>query len=497
MAKRPNFLVLYCDQLRADALGCYGSSIGATPVLDRFAGEGVLFENHYATNPVCMPSRASLFTGQHPQAHGVLDNGVPLRECEPTLPGVLAGSGYRTHSIGKIHLTPTEAEAASGCRESTALWRTGALDDWTGPYYGFGTVELSIGHGEAAFTRGGHYGRWVRENFEAGKWRLGPDAAEGPKCPGLACWRSNLPAEAHHSTWVAERAVEFLKGAGEEPFFLFVSFPDPHHPFTPPAKYAARFDPAAMPAPNRREGENDAKPYHYRKEAYKKRHGVKNAAYLPDGVVDADLALVSAHYHASVALIDQSAGRVLAALEEAGLAGETVVLFTADHGELLGDHGMIYKGPFPCRALLRVPLLVRAPGGAAGRCETVNSCADVMPTLFDLAGVEPPPTVQGDSMRAALEDPAAAAGDGRALVTGWSKICPEFHQKTLYTPEWRVTWFPNQDAGELYDLASDPHEIVNLFDDPKHRATRERLMGELLRCSARADTRRVPAIAKW
>jgi len=494
---RPNFLVFYCDQLRADSLGCYGSPTARTPNLDRLAAGGVVFENHYATNQVCMPSRASFFTGQHPQAHGVIDNGIPLRAGEPTLPEVLAQSGYRTHSVGKIHLTPTSASAAHDFPESSALWAAGRMDGWTGPYYGFQTVELTVGHGEGAFKRGGHYGRWVRENFDPAAWKLGPDAASGPKAPELQCWRSNLPAAAHHSSWVADRAVEFLRHPGAQPFFLFASFPDPHHPFTPPAEYAARFDPAAMPRPHRREGENDRKPAHYRRAMTEQQHPTDGGAHRPPSAGDDDLRLVAAHYGAAIALIDECVGRVLGALESAGLAGNTAVLFTADHGELLGDHWLMYKGPYPCRALLRVPLIARVPGAAAGRAAAVTSNLEVMPTLLDLAGAAPPATVQGESFRALLEEPGAEWGGGAALSTGWSKDAPIYYHKTLYTQHQRVSWFPNQDAGELYDLEADPHELDNLFNEPAHRAERDRLMAELLRRAARADTLRPAAVAPW
>jgi arylsulfatase len=497
LTAKPNFLVIYCDQLRADGLGCYGSPAAATPSIDRLAADGVIFENHYASNQVCMPSRASFFTGQHPQAHGVIDNGIALRACEPTLPGVLGEAGYRTHSVGKIHLTPYRAAAECDFPESYSMWASGRMDGWTGPYYGFESVALTLGHGEGTFQCGGHYGRWVSGNFDAGSWKLGAEAASGPKVPELACWRSNLPVEAHHSTWVADRAVEFLRGAGDRPFFLFASLPDPHHPFTPPVDYAARFDPAAMPAPNRREGENDRKPAHYRRAMTQQQHPTDGGAHRPPAASDEALRLVSAHYHASIALIDDSVGRILGALESSGLAENTVVVFTADHGELLGDHWMMFKGPYPCRALLRVPMIVRAPGGAAGRAGMVTSNTEVMATLLEAAGVAAPATVQGRSFRALLDDPRAACGDGGALSTGWSKDSPEFYHKTLYTDRWRVSWFPNQSAGELYDLEADPHELANLFDEPAHRATRDRLMADLLRRAARADTLRPPAVAPW
>jgi arylsulfatase len=485
---RPNILVFYCDQLRQDFLGCYGNAQARTPNIDRLAAEGVVFENHYAANTVCMPSRASFFTGQHVEGHGVLTNGIPLRECEPTLPGALAGNGYRTASFGKIHLSPTESSVESGWAESVALWESGKLKNWNGPYYGFEHLEFSHRHGEGAIRAGGHYGDWVKANFNLDSWQLGSDAAEGAKAPNLACWRSNLPVEAHHSTWTADRTIEWLGKLGDESFFAFCSFPDPHHPFVAPRAYGEKFDPDGMPLLPHREGENASKPAHWRSGVCVERM---------EGVSDDDLRVATAQYHAAINLIDDCVGRVLAALEKSGKAENTIVLFTADHGEFLGEHGMIYKGLFPCRSLLRLPMIARVPGGASGRNSAVWGNVDVMPTLLEVAGVEAPNTVQGTSWRAALEDPTADPGDGGAYASGWGGGSSGNSYRSMATDRRRISWYPRSDEGELYDLERDPGEGVNLFNDPAFAGERERLMNDLLRRAAKAGTLRPPKIARW
>jgi arylsulfatase A-like enzyme len=482
---RPNFLVIYCDQLRQDFLGCYGNQQSRTPNIDRLAKEGVVFENHYAANTVCMPSRATFFTGQHVESHGVLCNGIPLRECEPTLPGVLAENGYRTASFGKIHLSPTESSIESGCAESVALWESRKLAGWNGPYYGFEHVEFTHRHGEGAICAGGHYGDWVKKNFDVDSWQLGPDSAQGPQVSKLSCWRSNLPVEAHHSTWTAERTIEWLNNIGDESFFAYCSFPDPHHPWVAPRAYGEKFDPDQMPLLPRRAEENSGKPANWRRGVYLERM---------EGVTDENLRIGMAQYHAAINLIDDCVGKVLAALEKSGKAENTIVLFTADHGEFLGEHGLVYKGPCPCRSLLLLPMIARVPGGESGRNAGVWSNVDVMPTLLDMAGVESPCTLQGRSWRAALENPQADAGDGVAYASGWDG---DSNYLSIVSDRWRITWYPKVNEGELYDLERDPGEQVNLFNDPGFAAERERLLNDLLRRAANSGPYRTPRIARW
>src|SRR5215211_283155 len=164
MAAQRNILVFFTDQQRYDSLGCSDNSSARTPHIDELAAAGCRMENHIAANPICMPSRASFFTGRFPNAHRLWHNGVPLPDTETTLPQVLQGQGYDTASFGKIHLNPTEAHASPELKESAALWRRGELDNWHGPYLGFDRVGLTIDHGERAL-REGHYANEVRKRL--------------------------------------------------------------------------------------------------------------------------------------------------------------------------------------------------------------------------------------------------------------------------------------------------------------------------------------------
>lgn len=261
--KQPNVLVFFTDQQRYDSLGCNGNPAARTPNLDALAANGARLDNHIVANPICMPSRASLFTGRFPSAHHVWTNGVPLPASERTLPQLFQQLGYDTASFGKLHLTPTQSYPAPGRMESGEHWATGALDDWYGPYYGFDHVELTLGHGESTL-RAGHYANDIRRRFGDLSEELA--RRKGPPETIRDSWDSRLPVEAHHSTWVADKAAAYLRDArrADRPFFLFCSFPDPHHPFTPPEPYASMFDPAGLPAPHRSDDDNAAKPAHYR-----------------------------------------------------------------------------------------------------------------------------------------------------------------------------------------------------------------------------------------
>ena len=310
-----SLIVFYTDQQRRDSLGCYGNRIAHTPNIAGLARRGVLLQNHYAANPVCMPSRASFMTGRHPQAHRLLDNGIALPTTETTLPGVLKEQGYHTCSIGKIHLTPTLSPPELGFQESSALWQTGALDVWVGPYYGFEEVRLTIGHGDSAFIHGGHYGKWVLGNFK----NLAQKTEEYRSYKITAFGRSTILLEAHYYTWVADQAIGFMRSIGDRPFFLYVSFPDPHHPFAVPDPFYTIHEGADFPAPRRREGENDHKPLHYRKAMSGESLSTDGGARRMIDMTHDDWRTVFTATYGMVSLIDHSVGRVLQCLLEKAL----------------------------------------------------------------------------------------------------------------------------------------------------------------------------------
>lgn len=492
MTKRPNILVFFTDQQRYDSLGCNGNPAARTPNLDALAAAGARLSNHIVANPVCMPSRASLFTGRFPNAHHVWTNGVPLPHTEQTLPQILQGLGYDTAAFGKLHFTPTLAHPGRGTPESKEAWVNGAMDGWHGPYYGFDHVKLTLGHGEMAL-KVGHYANDVRARFG--------DLTAHLTAPGKATairdsFPSSLPSGAHHSTWVADQTIEYLREERRQdrPFFAFCSFPDPHHPFTPPQPYASMFDGAQLPGPYR--GDVAGKPEHYRMSVGVEGNGTRLQAEHDD-----ELRAAMAHTYGMVTLIDHNVGRVLTTLRDVGLDDDTIVVFTSDHGELLGDHWLLRKGPFPCRSLLRVSCLIRVPGTVQPGTVLPNptSNTDLLPTLVDLAGGIVPGDVQGRSLVSALQ--GEQPGPETALSMGWSMAWSQpdesYRHLSLFTQRWRLTWFPRIADGELYDLDADPYELVNLYHDPGYAKVRDELQFELLREYVRTEEPALAPISRY
>jgi arylsulfatase A-like enzyme len=484
-----NVIIINTDQQRQDSLGCTGNRHARTPNIDGLAARGRNYTRHYAANPVCMPSRAAFITGRYPQANGVIDNGVPLPERERTLPEAFRRNGYRTAAIGKLHFQTYKGYEGDTSMESIARWGSGDLDDWNGPYYGYDTVDLTCTHGENA--GGGHYGLWRNEHYP--DLELGPENAQpGPSWPNLGCYKSNMAVEAHHSTWIADQTIEYLDNVGDEPFCIHVSFPDPHHPFTPPAPYHSMFDDVEMDGPHVVPGENDTKPVPWQRAMTGRPFpNDGDTRFFPD-LVDA-YQQIARHTAGSMALIDDSVGRVLAKLDECGLTDDTIIVYTSDHGDMMGDHDLLFKGQLPCRSLLHVPLIVTVPGEERAEIDGVCSNIDVMPTLLSLCDIEAPDCVQGVVLPSAGELPRRPY----AFEAGWSKASSEYHHWCMYTDDWRISVFPNLRDGELYDLREDPWEHRNLYHNPGHRRTRDEFLHELLFAVGNAEPPRPPVVTDW
>ncbi|HOZ45690.1 MAG TPA: sulfatase-like hydrolase/transferase [Candidatus Hydrogenedentes bacterium] len=488
-----NLILLHTDQQRRDSLGCYGNAAARTPNLDRLAGQGARFDHHYASNPVCMPSRASLLTGRHLPAHGVIDNGIPLDTREATLAAILGHAGYDTFAAGKLHLTPYQSpDMRHG--ESFRAWESGALDGWDGPYYGFRRVRLVLDHGEGPVNpRFGHYGQWLAREHAEVFGLVGAEHAPEPKFPGV--YRSRVPPELHHSNYIADQVIEYLEAAdGNTPFFVFAGFPDPHAPFVPPEAYAERFDGVEFPDPAQRAGEHDSRPSFYRRllmEDLFAQDG--NARRAPEGE---HFRHIVQNTYAMVSLIDDAVGRILDAVERRGLADKTIVCFTSDHGDLLGDHGLLYKAQLPFASLMRVPFILRAPGILRNVVQAPMGNADVAPTLLDLAGVPVPASVQGLSYVPVLAGLQPRVREA-VLSCGWSKTSPDFRHMSLHGDAWRLTWWPGLEQGELYDLRADPHELDNVYNADPYYAEREWLMEELLKAYAKAGPLEPHVLCDW
>lgn len=489
MAMGPNVLVITTDQQRADSLGCYGSTFTATPCLDRLAGEGAVFSRAYCVNPVCTPARASLFSGQYVSRHGAWNVGMNVPEETVLLSHRLAECGYRTHNIGKAHFQAFDGTPAQS-KESIPHW-TETYPGFCGPYYGFQTVELSIGHTFYGLT--GHYGAWVRTQVSAEEFaayrQISSLCASDTYSSEAYSWP--LPQRLHSSVWTADRTIDFLaRQDGTQPFFLAVGFQDPHHPHALPVDFTDRVRPEDVPLPDYTEGELDDKPPHFREARVGglERSDMRGAfAVAGQGggadyrtISERDARLGRAYYYSMVRLIDQQMGRILDALERSGLAENTLVIFTTDHGELLGDHGLWMKGPFHYEQLVRIPMLMRWPGGFAGgqRHSALINQVDLAPTVLaavgqplpaELDGVNALPLLRGQTTRLREATLVECIDDPHKL-----------RLKTIVTDNRKLTWYAGQPYGELYDLEADPREKINRWDDPAYAVDKAHMLAGLL-----------------
>ncbi|WBB58510.1 sulfatase-like hydrolase/transferase [Streptomyces sp. WMMC500] len=475
--RRPHILFICTDQQRYDTLGAYGNEHARTPVLDALAENGVVFDNCYVQNPVCAPSRASLMTGRYVAAHGLHANGVALPEGNRLFMKNLADAGYDCALFGKQHLS-----SCFGGRDEIRQ------DD------GYRVYRHS--HDPRHPSPENAYHQWLRREHPA----LYAAAEEGTGS------FDDMPTEAHYSHWVAEEAIDYVRAGREpdKPFFAWVNFYDPHHDFVAPPEYLDRFDPAALPSPVGSPADLADRP------AVLTEASVKSyAGHLP-GFQDYDEAGIRDivhNYYAMVALIDDEVGRILAALDEAGLADDTLVVFTSDHGENLGDHGLLLKGPMFYEGAVRVPLVMRWPAGlpAGERRAGLVQWIDLNATLTDAAGVPPLPRAQGTS----LLPTARGEADG---VRDWA-LCEyrdsghpyadPCHATMLRTGVHKLVVHHGAPVsgrardGELYDLAADPREMTNLWHDAGSRELRAGLEAYLMDVLVAVQDRTQPRDGHW
>lgn len=483
----PNILIITTDQQRTDSLSCYGSTFTDTPHLDQLAVEGVCLERAYCTNPVCTPARASIFTGKYVSRHGAWNVGMNVPDDEPMISHQLRDVGYRTHYIGKAHFQPFGASPEQSIETRN---NNNRYPDFCGPYYGFETIELALGH--ATYGIAGHYGEWVKtqvteENFESySKARRLSQTGFGG---GAHDW--DIPLKYHNSVWTADRTIDFLKKHdADQPFLLAVGFQDPHHPHCVPTEFEERVNPHEVPLPDYVEGELEDKPPHFMAarcgELSKLETRGKFAMAGQGGgadfrkVSDEDARLGRAYYYNMVKIIDQQMGRIMECLDTYGLSENTLVLFTTDHGELLGDHGLWMKGPFHYEQLVRVPTIIRYPAAIlpGQRSNALFSHADIVPTILGAVGLPIPTDIDGVDAMPMLSREQDSVRD--SLLIECVDDPHGLRLKTIVTDNRKLTWYCGHPYGELYDLESDPTERVNQWDNPTYASDKAQLISAIL-----------------
>jgi arylsulfatase A-like enzyme len=512
MTKRPNFILFITDQQRADFLGCYGHPVLRTPHIDSIAARGTAFDRFYVASPVCMPNRASLMTGRMPSVHGVRSNGIPLSMNAVTFVELLRDAGYRTALVGKSHLQNftswaplvRRAPARAGYREPSGdlvqalrndlgepkyeqetpeYWRAGGARVRT-PFYGFDHVVLARAHGD---DPGGDYDRWLAQRDPGAKALLGPDNNLPHDYTVPQAYRTAIPAELYATAFVGERAEAWLQDSdADAPFFLMVSFPDPHHPFNPPGKYWDMYRPEQFAVPEAFRRNDWTPPPLIRNVVDDREAGRANLAGMNTIAVSAREAQEArALTCGMIACIDDAIGGVLGALGQSGRRGDTVIMFTSDHGDHLGDHRLMLKGAEQYQSIVRVPFIWADPDadGYPARTAALGSTLDIAATVLDRARIEPFSGMQGVSLMPALRG-AAAPRDSVFIQYDHQHPCagtdvlPRVH--TLIDERYRLSVFHGTGWGELYDLEADPGEFENLWDDPRHAAMRSRMTEKLL-----------------
>ncbi|NQT59268.1 MAG: sulfatase-like hydrolase/transferase [Bacteroidetes bacterium] len=510
--KPPDFLIIMTDQFHPGCLGYAGHPLVKTPHIDKLAAGGTIFDRMYTTCPLCMPARASLFTGQSPRAHSVRSNGIPLKRGIPTFTEALRLSGYRTHNAGKLHLTPggltKRLEAVSISPElwpeAWNYWLDGTLQSFPERYFGFETSDFM---GGCAHSTYGPYVNWLQENHpEAYKLFINRSVLS-PSTPAEKLFNRNsykwaLPAKAHPASWVTEKSIDFLKqNSGKtDPFFLVTSIQEPHPPFAPPAEYINLYCPSEVPSPVPEPADWDKLPPHLERIRHKPVVSTGNLAQ-PMDATDPYARECIAHYLGLIELVDDQVGRLMKALELSGERENTCVIFLADHGESLGDHGFWGKGPYHYDSVIRIPFIINWPGVTpeGGLCSTPVSLLDIAPTILNAASVSP---LEGPVPTEPEAPDTFPVLPGRDLREFWTSDKPEdravlvemdddylkLKLRTLVTARWRMTRYGNKEYGELYNLLEDPKEQINLWDDPDFCGVKSDLTARLLDEIIRTDS---------
>jgi arylsulfatase A-like enzyme len=490
--RKPNIILITSDQQRADCNGFENPDL-LTPHLDRLARDGTRFNACMTPNLVCQPSRASILTGLLPLTHGVWDNGVDLdpKVGGDGFAGTLGRNGYKTAFIGKAHFATKATFAPTGtpeCNKSQAKYGP----DWFGPYMGFEYVELTVlGHTHRTRPMDrppmGHYERWFigRGKDEEG-YKLWAQSTR-PETGAAQTWSSALPVAWHSSTWTADRALDLLSHHDQsKPLAAWISFPDPHHPFDCPEPWSRLYDPKSVKLPAHRTMDLERRPWWHKAQL----EGTPQLAdpemrkFRAEGSrtpvqTNAQLAEMTANYYGMISLIDHNVGRILDRIHDLGMDDNTLIIYTTDHGDMLGNHGLYLKGPTPYEDLMRVTMVARGPGVAANRVvKEPVSTLDLAATFYDAAGVSAPHALQGRSLKPLL------AGMDAPRDAAWSEwhVHPSrcgvaLQLRTVRTKTHKCTFELGSGAGELYDLVNDPKEMNNLFDDPGYAKVRKEMEG--------------------
>lgn len=438
---RPNIILIMTDQQRGDAVGCMGNESVITPNIDRIAQDGTVFTNGYSSCPSSTPARAGLLTGLSPWHHGMLGYGQMAESYKYEMPQILRDAGYYTFGIGKMHWHPQRVKHGF---HGTLLDESGRIEDKN-------------------FTS--DYRQWL--SIQA----PGVD----PDITGIG-WNDNsaaqykLPEQLHPTHWTGEMACQLIENYDDErPLFLKVSFARPHSPYDPPQRFFDMYDDREIPAPSIGEWcSRYSTPLDPEKTSKEIAFGNMGEEYAVNS---------KRHYYASITFIDEEIGRIVAKLKEKGIYDNSIVIFTSDHGDMMGDH-YHWRKTYPYEGSAHIPFIVKWPEKMnfekGNRIENPVELRDILPTFMEMAGCEQIAELDGKSLT------ALANGNSE----GWRKFIDMEHT-TCYSDDnyWcaltdgkiKYIWNFNNGTEQLFDLTKDPHELKNIAENRKYRKVLEKM----------------------
>ena len=471
MTTRPNILWYCTDQQRFDTIAALGNQHINTPNLDRFVGESAAFTHAFCQSPICTPSRASFLTGMYPSAVGVNGNGFhtfPRHYEERLITHALRDEGYDCGLIGKLHLA------------SAFLRREERVDD------GYDFFQYSHDH-KGGNERGNEYVEWIKAQGINHNTVLEPrgiasleDYRNSHEHKGFGGFmeptteHDNVPPHLHQTHFCTEKAIEFIKRNREpdKPWLLSINPFDPHPPFDAPYEYYRRYDPETLPGAHFKDGD-----IAHQRRLEAANIDFQNRARHPDELQHKH---IKTSYYAMIEFLDAEFGRLLDFLDGSGQRENTIIIFMSDHGETLGDHGLVLKGCRFYEGLVRVPLMISWLGQLRPQVtDELVELVDIVPTLYELLSMDVPPWVQGRSLAALLAGKKLSAPHREFVRTehyAATNLADATHATMYRDRRWKLVIYHQKDICELYDLENDPWEHHDLSHDPAYNAVKWDLM---------------------
>ena len=451
---RPNILWICTDQQRSDTIHAPGNQHIRTPNLDRLIDEGVGFLNTYSQSPICTPSRASFLTGCYSSTLHVNRNGndyFPEDAADRLITRTLTDVGYDCGISGKLHLSAAQGRVEVRANDGYRFYK------WSHhpkpePFWP---------------TEQHDYQQWLKDEGINWNEAYGSEALEGWDLRGLG--QAGIAAQYHQTTWCANEAISFMSEQRDGPWLMSVNPFDPHPSFDPPAEYLKRMDAGSMPLPLFQPEEM---------ESQLKFRNVDHQTSEPRSPHDYDARRMVAAYYAQVELIDDQVGRMMETLESIGQRENTIVIFTSDHGEMLGDHGLLFKGCRFYEGAVHIPLIISWPGRFQRGLysSALVELTDIVPTLLEVNDLPIPEYVRGKSLLPILTG-RSSPEHHRDFVrceyhAALGRMPNDSHANMIFDGRHKLVIYHGQEVGELYDLQEDPDEFRNLWDDPDRRAVK-------------------------